>query len=57
MKKLIKIKYKFNFHYITYKYIQNDSFKQILPTLPKPPQNITITKPTIKRSYFKYKTP
>lgn len=57
VEKLIRMKYRFDFNCKACGYMQSDSFEQILPTLPKPPQNISIAEPTVERSCFKCRAP
>lgn len=57
VEKLMRMKYRFDFHCKACGYMQSDSFEQVLPTLPKPPQNIAIAEPTVERSCFKCRAP
>lgn len=57
VEKIMMMKYRFDFHCKACGYMQSDSFEQVLPTIPKPPQNIALAEPTVERSCFKCRAP
>ncbi|XP_062573139.1 SUMO-specific isopeptidase USPL1-like [Saccostrea cucullata] len=55
--KLMMMKYRFDFHCRACGYEQSDSYQQVLPTIPKPPENIESAEPSVERSCFKCRAP
>lgn len=57
IEKLIMMKYRFDFNCKACGYKQSDSYEQVLPTIPKPPQNMRSAEPTVEWSCFKCRAP
>ncbi|XP_061178267.1 SUMO-specific isopeptidase USPL1-like [Saccostrea echinata] len=55
--KMMMMKYRFDFHCRACGYEQSDCYEQVLPTIPKPPENLDLAEPTTERSCFKCRAP